>query len=169
MIEDLFEISKANSQTMPLHPVEVELGSLVKQAAFELEESFQEAGLELRMRLPEERIECLLDSQRTYRIFENLFGNIAKYALHGTRVYVECESEGDSAVVVLKNIAANEILVRPEELAERFVRGDAARGTEGNGLGLAIAKSFAEIQGGRLSVEVDGDLFKVTVVFPRKT
>ncbi|MCH5343882.1 MAG: HAMP domain-containing histidine kinase [Acetatifactor sp.] len=165
MIEDLFEVSKANSQTMPLHPVEVDLGNLLRQVAFEMEDKLKEAELELRMSIPEGKVSCMLDSQRTYRIFENLFGNISKYALHGTRVYVECRSEEGKAVVILKNITADEISVSPEELTERFVRGDVSRGTEGNGLGLAIARSFAEIQGGHLIVDVDGDLFKVTVIF----
>ncbi len=167
LIEDLFEVSKAHSQTMPLHLVEVDLGNLLKQTAFEVEGSMREARLELRMSLSEEKILCLLDSQRTYRIFENLFVNVCKYAMPGTRVYAECRGFAEDAEVILKNIAQDELTVSPEELTERFVRGDASRGTAGNGLGLAIAKSFAELQGGSLRVEVDGDLFKVTVRFPR--
>ncbi|MCM1044886.1 MAG: HAMP domain-containing histidine kinase [Candidatus Gastranaerophilales bacterium] len=166
LIEDLFEVSKANSQNVTLHLMEVDLVNLLKQVAFELEDKLKEADLDLRMILPDEKISLQLDSQKTYRIFENLFGNVAKYALHGTRVYVECRQEEKHVEVILKNIAAEEITVSGQELTERFVRGDASRGnTDGNGLGLAIAKSFAQLQGGSLNVDVDGDLFKVTVAF----
>ena len=124
-----------------------------------------EAGLDVRMNLTEEKVILPLDSQKTYRIYENLFGNIAKYALPGTRVYVNGFRIGDTVIITLKNISAQEITVDSSELTERFVRGDASRNTEGSGLGLAIAKSFMELQGGELALEVDGDLFKVTTTW----
>lgn len=168
LIEDLFEVSKADSQSMKLNIMDVDIGNLVKQVAFEMGDKFAERKLELRMSFPEEKVLLPLDSQRTYRIFENLFGNIAKYAMPGTRVYVNGICDGDRVIIILKNISTQEISVNPKELTERFVRGDASRNTEGSGLGLAIAKSFTQLQGGKLDIEVDGDLFKVTLIWQRR-
>ena len=168
LIEDLFEISKANSHSIALHITDVDIMSLIKQVAFEMSDKLEAANLDLRMNLTEEKVILPLDSQKTYRIYENLFGNIAKYALTGTRVYVNGFRIDDTVVITLKNITAEEILVKPEELTDRFVRGDVSRNTEGSGLGLAIAKSFLELQGGTISIELDGDLFKVTTTFKRQ-
>ncbi|MCM1569534.1 MAG: HAMP domain-containing histidine kinase [Roseburia sp.] len=165
LIEDLFEVSKANSQNISLNLANVDIMNLIKQVAFEMEDKLSEANLELRLKLTEEKVILSLDSQKTYRIYENLFSNIAKYALPGTRVYVDGVRLDDTVVITLKNITAEEIQVKPEELTDRFVRGDHSRHTEGSGLGLAIAKSFIELQGGALSLELDGDLFKVTTRF----
>ena len=168
LIEDLFEVSKANSQNITLDIRDVDIVSMVKQVEFEMEDKLADAGLEVRMSLPEEKIIVPLDSQKTFRIFENLFGNIAKYALPGTRVYVNGFTAKDDVTIILKNITAQELSVSGEELTERFVRGDASRNTEGSGLGLAIAKSFTEIQGGKFRIELDGDLFKVVLVWKVK-
>ena len=168
LIEDLFEVSKADSQNMTLNIVEVDIINLIKQVAFELGDKFTEMNLDMRLNMPDEKIMLALDSQRTYRIYENLFGNIAKYAMPGTRVYVNADIFDDRVVVILKNITAQELSVSPEELTERFVRGDESRNTEGSGLGLAIAKSFAQLQGGTLTIELDGDLFKVITVWQRQ-
>lgn len=165
LIEDLFEFSKANSQNITLNIMDVDIMNLVKQVAFEMSDKIGGAGLDVRMNLTEEKVVLPLDSQKTFRIYENLFGNIAKYALPGTRVYVNGFRIDDTIVITLKNISAQEITVDSSELTERFVRGDASRNTEGSGLGLAIAKSFTELQGGELSLEVDGDLFKVTTTW----
>lgn len=164
LIEDLFEVSKANSRNVKLEPVPVDICNLLRQVYLEYEEKLREQSLDMRFRLPEEKMVLLLDSQKTYRIFENLYVNISKYAMPGTRVYVVLERRGEDGVwIEMKNISAQEIHVKPDELTERFVRGDAARNTEGSGLGLAIAKSFVELQGGRFFVETDGDLFKVVI------
>ena len=166
LIEDLFEVSKANSGNVELKLQECDLANLLRQVAFEMEDKLKEKNLVLRMSLPEEKVLWQLDSEKTYRIYENLFGNIAKYALEGTRVYVTLTSQEGRPVVTLKNITAQELSISPQELTERFVRGDASRGTtEGSGLGLAIARSFTELQGGRMIVELDGDLFKVTTTW----
>lgn len=169
LIEDLFEVSKANSQNITLNLTEVDIMNLLKQVAFEMGDKLQEAGLDVRMNLTEEKVLLTLDSQKTYRIYENLFGNIAKYAMSGTRVYVNGFRIDDTVVITLKNISAQEITVETSELTERFVRGDASRNTEGSGLGLAIAKSFTELQGGQLTLETDGDLFKATTVWKTRT
>lgn len=169
LIEDLFEVSKANSQNITLDIRDVDIVSMVKQVEFEMEDKLKDAGLDIRMSLPEEKVILSLDSQKTFRIFENLFGNIAKYAMLGTRVYVNGFTAKDEVNIILKNITAQELNVSGEELTERFVRGDASRNTEGSGLGLAIAKSFTEIQGGRFRIELDGDLFKVVLTWKTKT
>lgn len=168
LIEDLFEVSKANSQNITLDIRDVDIVSMIKQVEFEMEDKLAGAGLEMRMSLPEEKVIVPLDSQKTFRIFENLFGNIAKYALPGTRVYVNGFTAKDEVTIILKNITAQELSVSGEELTERFVRGDASRNTEGSGLGLAIAKSFTEIQGGKFRIELDGDLFKVVLIWKVK-
>lgn len=165
LIDDLFEFSKASSQNITLNIMDLDIMNLVKQVAFEMSDKIGAAGLDVRMNLSEEKVILPLDSQKTYRIYENLFGNIAKYALPGTRVYVNGFRIGDTVIITLKNISAREITVDSSELTERFVRGDASRNTEGSGLGLAIAKSFMELQGGELDLEVDGDLFKVTTTW----
>mgnify|MGYP000249528544 FL=1 len=104
-----------------------------------------------------------LDGQKTYRIFENLIGNAAKYAMPHTRVYVKITAEDGDAVFQMKNVSANELTFNPEEITERFVRGDSSRNTEGSGLGLAIVKSFVEIQKGKFWIETEADLFKAEI------
>lgn len=165
LIEDLFEVSKANSQTITLNIMDVDIMNLVKQVSFEMKDKLEASNLDVRMNLTDEKIILPLDSQKTYRIYENLLGNISKYAMPGTRVYVNGFRIDDTVIITLKNISAQEITVDTAELTERFVRGDASRNTEGSGLGLAIAKSFMELQGGELCLEVDGDLFKATTTW----
>lgn len=165
LIEDLFEVSKATSKTVNLNIMDVDIVNLIKHVILETSHKFQESNLDIRVQLPESKIILPLDSQKTYRIYENLFINIAKYALPGTRVYVDGYQQEDSVIIILKNITAQEINVSSEELLDRFVRGDEARNTEGSGLGLAIAKSFTELQNGHLSIDIDGDLFKVTTTW----
>lgn len=165
LIEDLFEISKADSGNVSLNIANIDLANLIRQVYFEIKEKSDEAGLEIRLNLPEKVI-LPLDSQKTYRIFENLFVNCIKYSLSGTRVYVDMSETENSVTVEIKNIAAAELgCIQAADLTERFVRGDMSRNTDGSGLGLAIAKSFAELQRGHLKVNIDGDLFKVTLTF----
>lgn len=168
LIEDLFEVSRAASNNLTLNLMEVDLVQLVKQVAVEYEDRFAKAGLNLRQTMPEERLPVQLDGQKTSRILENLFTNICKYALPGSRVYAEAAEKDGMVRVVLKNISAEELTVSAEEIVERFVRGDASRNTEGSGLGLAIAKNLTEAQGGTFAVEIDGDLFKAEIAFPIK-
>ncbi len=165
LIEDLFEVSKANSQNITLNIMDVDIMNLVKQVSFEMSDKLAASNLDVRMNLSDEKIILPLDSQKTYRVYENLLGNIAKYALPGTRVYINGFRIDDTVIITMKNISAQEITVDTAELTERFVRGDASRNTEGSGLGLAIAKSFMELQGGELSLEVDGDLFKAATIW----
>lgn len=163
LIEDLFEISKATSNNVTLNIIDIDIVSLMKQIWLELSDRVEESKLEFRFDFPEKKVILPLDSQKTYRIFENLYVNILKYAMQGTRVYISVKWIDDSVKIELKNISAAELTINPSELAERFVRGDTSRNTEGSGLGLAIAKSFTELQKGRMEIETDGDLFKVTL------
>lgn len=163
LIEDLFEISKASSKNVTLNIVDVDVVNLFKQVKLELEDKITEAGLEFRCIYPEGKVIAPLDSQKTYRVFENLITNIIKYAMPHTRVYIEIAKEDKEVVVRMKNVSAAELNFNPEEITERFVRGDASRNTEGSGLGLAIAKSFVELQKGKFKVETEADLFKVEI------
>ena len=167
LIEDLFEVSKAQSANVSLDLMEVDLVNLIRQVAVEHREKLAEEGLELRWKVPEGKVSLELDAQKTYRVFENLFVNLEKYAMPNSRVYVEIAETDDEVRTVIKNMSATELNVAPEELTERFVRGDASRNTEGSGLGLAIARSFTELQKGTFAVDVDGDLFKVTLVWKK--
>ena len=168
LIEDLFEASKAASGNVDLQITNVNLGELVCQVYYEMADLLESAGIEVRMHLPETKVILALDSQKTYRIFANLIGNIAKYALSGTRAWINFVEMEHEITVVIKNISASDLDgVTPESLTERFVRGDASRTTEGSGLGLAIAKSFTELQGGRMELDIDGDMFKAFVTFPK--
>lgn len=167
LIEDLFEVSKATSNSIILTYMEVDVVKLLKQVHVEHTEKFEKLGLDLRWNVPTDKVMVQLDSQKTYRIFENLFVNIGKYAMPQSRVYIEVKIDEEQVWVILKNMSANALTISGEEITERFVRGDASRNTDGSGLGLAIAKSFTEAQGGSFAVEVDGDLFKVVIGFKR--
>lgn len=165
LIEDLFEISKANSANVTLHIVDVDIVNLFKQVKLELSDKIADAGLDFRCTYPEGKVTVPLDSQKTYRIFENLLVNVIKYAMPHTRVYVEIVREENLVAVRMKNVSAAELNFNPEEVTERFVRGDASRNTEGSGLGLAIVKSFVELQKGKFWIETEADLFKVEIQF----
>lgn len=165
LIEDLFEISKATSKSVQLNIVDVDIVSLLRQVKLELQDKIEATDLLFRWQLPEEKVILPLDSQRTYRVFENLLVNITKYAMPHTRVYITMEDTENHVKISMKNISATELNFNPSEITERFVRGDASRNTEGSGLGLAIAKSFTELQGGRLEVFTDADLFTVEITF----
>lgn len=165
LIENLFEVSKATSGNITLNIENIDVVSLMKQTLFELEDKLEEASLLVRKNMPKERVILPLDSQRTFRVFENLIINITKYAMPNTRVFIDIIENEDDVAIIMKNMAAEEITFNVDTIAERFVRGDEARNAEGSGLGLAIAKSFVELQGGTFNISVDGDLFKVKIVF----
>ena len=165
LIEDLFEMSKASSGNITMNLQEVELTSLMKQTLLELEDKIEEANLMIRSNFPEHKVLLMLDSERTFRVFDNLILNMTKYAMPHTRAYIDIVDLEQSVQIIFRNMSADEINVDVDELTERFVRGDQARHTEGSGLGLAIAKSFVELQGGTLDIHIDGDLFKVILTF----
>lgn len=165
LIEDLFEVSKANSGDVSLNIVDVDVVSLMKQTLLEVDDKMKASNLKLKNNFPDEKVILKLDSQRMFRVFENLLINISKYAMDSSRVYIDIINEKEFVTISFKNMTAEEIDFNVDELVERFVRGDKARNTDGSGLGLAIAKSFVELQGGGFEISTDGDLFKVVITF----
>lgn len=167
LIEDLFEVSKAGSKDIKLDIVNLDIVELIKQVEIEFNEELSLKNLNIKWINDNEKVILPLDSQKTFRIFENLIGNIAKYSMKDSRVYIEILNEVDHVRITLKNISEVEINYTKEEIIERFKRGDKSRTTEGSGLGLAIAKNFTEVQNGEFNINLDGDLFKVEVKFKK--
>ncbi|CEH33894.1 sensor histidine kinase [Romboutsia lituseburensis] len=167
LIEDLFEVSKATSGNITLNKIDVDVVSLMKQTLLELDDKIKESSLMVRSNYPNGKVILSLDSQRMFRVFENLVINITKYAMQGSRVYIDIIENEEYVEISFKNMTKDEITFNINELAERFVRGDKSRNTEGSGLGLAIAKSFVELQGGIFNLSIDGDLFKVVIKFAK--
>lgn len=165
LIEDLFEVSKASTDNIVMNFEDVDLVSLIKQVRLENEDKITESTLDFRWKLPEEKCVLSLDPQRTFRVIDNLVQNILKYSMPYSRVYIDMKAADGEVIISFKNMSAAEMNFSPEEITERFVRGDLSRNTEGSGLGLAIAQSFTELQNGIFKVETDGDLFKVTIYF----
>ena len=167
LIEDLFEVSKATTDNIVMNFADVDLVNLIKQVNLENEDKIGESTLDVRWNLPDEKCILSLDPQRTYRIIDNLLQNCLKYSMPHSRVYVDLKDQDGEVTVTFKNMSAVEMNFSPDEITERFVRGDLSRNTEGSGLGLAIAQSFTELQKGEFKVETDGDLFKVTLKWKR--
>ena len=165
LTDDLVEASKASTGNLPVAAEKLELGVLLDQTAGEYGERLAEKNLDLRVTKPEEPVYVQADPRHLWRILDNLLNNILKYAQPGTRVYLNLEKKNGKAELSFRNISAQPLNIRPEELTERFVRGDSARSTEGSGLGLAIAASLAKLQGIDMELSVDGDLFKVILRF----
>ena len=166
LIEDLVEASKASTGTLDVQLVPCDANVFLEQAQGEYEERFTQAGLELVVTQHQEPAMIRADSRRMWRIFDNLMSNACKYSQPGTRVYMTLQKWNGEAVILMSNTSKEKLNISPEELMERFVRGDESRNTEGNGLGLSIAKSLAELQGGRMELVIDGDLFKAVLRFP---
>ena len=164
LIDDLIEASKAATGVLPVDKSRCELNVLLEQAAGEYAERLSEAGLELVTEMPERTVAVLADGRHLWRVFENLMQNILKYALPGTRVYLSLEEREGRAAVTFRNVSRERLHGSSDELLERFVRGDGARSSEGSGLGLSIAASLMQLQGGQLELTVDGDLFKVRLL-----
>ena len=168
LIEDLIEASKASSGAIEMNIEPVNVSVLLSQAAGEFEEKLKQKELTNVVSVPEEELTIRADGRYLWRVIDNLMGNICKYAMPNTRVYVDLTSKGNTAQIAFKNISATELNISAEELTERFVRGDKSRNTEGSGLGLSIAKSLTEHMGGTMDIHIDGDLFKVTLTFPKE-
>ena len=166
-MEDLFEISKAASKNIVMHYMKVDIVNLLKEVGLENDGKIRDENLEFRWKLPEQKVVMYLDSQKTYRIFENLIVNITKYAMPHTRVYIEMTVQENSVHISMKNVSATELDFDVDEITDRFVRGDSSRNTEGSGLGLAIAKSFVELQHGTLKISTEADLFKADIILPK--
>ncbi|MBQ8228093.1 MAG: HAMP domain-containing histidine kinase [Clostridia bacterium] len=167
LIENLIEASKASTGNIKINKVYLNLKELSAQAIGEFQSDFDARDLELRFKEDCDDVRVFVDGPHTYRVLENLLSNAKKYSANGTRVYASIRREGNFGVFELKNISKDPLNISPDELTERFVRGDASRGSEeGNGLGLSIAKQLCSLQGGELKLSIDGDLFKATVYLP---
>ena len=169
LIDDLMEMSKASTGNIQVEIGEIDAVEAVTQALGEFADKLTAAGLTPVFHQSEENIMLLADGRLLWRAMSNVLSNAVKYALPGTRLYVDVSATQDKAIISVKNISGAQLNISAEELMERFVRGDSSRNTEGSGLGLNIAKSLMELQKGQLQLLVDGDLFKVTLVFPRAT
>ena len=165
LIDDLMEASKASTGNVAVNWERCQLNVLLDQCAGEYAEKLKNANLELVLTKPEEPVVILADGRHMWRVFDNLLSNICKYALAGTRVYLNLEQAQGKAVVTFRNISASQLNISGDELMERFVRGDSSRSTEGSGLGLSIARSLVQLQKGQMDLVVDGDLFKVALKF----
>ena len=168
LIEDLVEASKASSGNIKINKEVLNVKELLNQVTGEFEDKFNGRGLNIISKLPEETIYIKADSRYLYRVLENTYSNVAKYAEENTRVYIDCILEEENTVAIyVKNISKDELNISADELMQRFVRGDKSRNTEGSGLGLSIAKSLTELQDGTFNIYLDGDLFKVAIKFKR--
>jgi signal transduction histidine kinase len=167
LTDDLVEASKASTGNLPVALEQLDLVVLTDQIQGEYAEKLVEKKLELVVTKPDKPVYVQADPRHLWRVLDNLMTNILKYAMPGTRVYLNLESDNNRPTLCLRNISAEPLNVRPEELTERFVRGDSARSTEGSGLGLAIAESLCKLQNIELNLTVDGDLFKVSLLFPQ--
>lgn len=167
LTDDLFEASKAQSGNIPVNYEIIEVIALITQGLGELDDKVQEAKLEFRINYPKEKVYIKADGKLLWRAIENLLSNIFKYALKGSRVYINIEDLGTEVKLIIKNISAYELNISPDDLMERFTRGDESRSSQGSGLGLCIAKSLIEIQKGSFNIEIDGDLFKVIIQMPK--
>ena len=165
LTEDVVEASKASTGNIKFEMNDIDFVEMVQQVIGEFEEKFQEKNLTMMVHFTDEPSMIYADGQKMWRVLENVFGNVVKYAMEGTRVYAEIRNSNKKVVFSLKNISAQPLNFSADELTERFIRGDVARNTEGSGLGLSIAKSLTELQGGEFKLYLDGDLFKVMITF----
>ncbi len=166
LLDDLVEISKASTGNLEISLSSCDAAVLIAQAEGEFREKCESANLSFICSFPDRPLYIMADPRRIWRVFENLMSNACKYSLPGSRVYLTLEKDAGDVVITFRNTSKDELCVSAEELTQRFVRGDSSRTTEGNGLGLSIAKSLTELQGGKMDITIDGDLFKVTLCFP---
>lgn len=166
LLDDLLEASKATTGNLEVHPEVCDVSVLLSQAVGEYEQRFSEKKLETIVKQPEETVKVMVDGRHLWRVFDNLLNNIYKYAQTGSRVYLNVEHDGQNVSIIFRNMSAYPLEMSPEELEERFTRGDRSRHMEGNGLGLSIAKSLTELQKGDMEIVTDGDLFKVVITLP---
>ena len=166
LTEDVVEASKVSSGNITLEYMNINFVEMIQQTSGEFEEKFKVRELKEVLILPEKEVVIRADGRRLWRVLANIYNNAAKYAMEGTRVYAELKVVNDSAVFSLKNISQQPLNISADELTERFIRGDISRSTEGSGLGLSIAKSLTQMQGGKFELYLDGDLFRVTITFP---
>lgn len=167
LTEDVVEASKVSSGNISLEYMDVDLVEMIQQTEGEMAEKFEARNLKMVVNLPAEPAVVHVDGRRMWRVLENIFGNAAKYAMPGTRVYADLKLEEDTVDLSLKNVSEHQLNISADELTERFIRGDLSRSSEGSGLGLSIAQSLTTMQGGTFNLYLDGDLFRVNIRFPR--
>ena len=167
LTEDVVEASKVSSGNISLEYMDVDLVEMIQQTEGEMAEKFEARNLKMIVNLPAEPAVVHVDGRRMWRVLENIFGNAAKYAMPGTRVYADLKLEEDTVDLSLKNVSEHQLNISADELSERFIRGDLSRSSEGSGLGLSIAQSLTTMQGGTFNLYLDGDLFRVNIRFPR--
>lgn len=165
LVEDLVEASKASTGNLSVNLMPCDVRVLLNQTIGEFEDRLKSIGVEPIVKLPEMPVRIMADGRHLWRVFDNLMNNVCKYALSGTRVYLDLKNQEGKAVITFRNISKYSLNISADELMERFVRGDSSRNTEGSGLGLSIAKSLVELQNGSMDLSVDGDLFKVSLTF----
>jgi len=164
LTEDLFEATKASSGSIPVNFERLDIVSLITQGLGELGDKIQERHLDFKLCHPTEKVFITADGKLMWRATENLLSNVFKYALEGSRVYIDIIDLGTEVKLIIKNISAYELNISPDDLMERFKRGDESRNSQGSGLGLSIAKSLIELQQGSFKIEIDGDLFKAMIL-----
>ena len=167
LTEDLVEASKASSGNIKMNMEKLEVNELIKQVSVEFEEKFKKRGLEEIITYTKELVYIQADSRYMYRVLENMYSNVSKYAMENSRVYTDIVEKKSSVIIQIKNISKDKLNIKADELMQRFVRGDVSRNTEGSGLGLSIANSLTELQNGEFAICIDGDLFKVTIEFEK--
>ena len=167
LIEDLIEASKASSGNLDINLSSCDTSVIMSQLMGEYEEKAKNAGIEIVITQPDTPVKLLADSKYLWRVFDNLLSNICKYSLPNTRAYIDVEIKEKDIGITFKNISKAPLNISADELMERFVRGDESRHTEGNGLGLSIAKNLTEHMGGAFQLTIDGDLFKITLELPK--
>lgn len=167
LVEDLFEMAKLSSGAIELNIEQMDICSILRQALGEFYQELDDGKVIFKVNIPKDKIILSLDGMRTWRVFENLIGNILKYSQENTRAYIDLEEDKEEVTITMKNIASYEMNFDPNEIYERFKRGDSSRTTDGSGLGLAIAKNIVELEGGTMDIVVDGDLFKVIIRFKK--
>jgi signal transduction histidine kinase len=167
LTDDLFDAAKASSGNIPVHLEQIDIGSLITQGLGEVSEKIEEMELDFRFNVPKEKTYIIADGKLLWRSIENVLSNIFKYALKGSRVYVDIEDLGNEVLLTFKNISAYELNIPADELMERFKRGDESRASQGSGLGLSISKSLIDLQKGKFLIEIDGDLFKSLIYMPK--
>jgi len=165
LTEDLVEASKVSSGNVSVDIDKIDFVEMINQTNGEFEEKFKERGLSIISNLPKESVKIKADGRHLWRVLENLYNNVFKYAVRNSRIYIDIGTNEGKAMFVVKNISESPLNISPNELTERFVRGDISRATEGSGLGLSIAKSLTLLQGGEFEIIIDGDLFKVKLKF----
>lgn len=166
MVFDVFELAKTASGELVIKKTNLSLNKLIVQTLTDMDDAVQKSGLDIKLKMPEKDIFINSDGSRLYRVIQNIIGNALKYSLKGTRIFITETTEESTVKLILKNTSSYEMDFTEEEILERFSRGDKARNTEGNGLGLSIAKEFTNACGGTFKIKIDGDQFNVIIVFP---